>query len=74
MPRNILKQARRDKGLTQQVVAEHLGISDRHYKYIEAGRSVGRVELWDKLEISFRIPQPILRMVKDYPSVQEGSP
>lgn len=56
-----LRQARVDKGLTQQQVANELGICLRHYKYIEAGKVVGNVELWDKLEDMFNVHQRVLR-------------
>lgn len=56
-----LKQARIDKGMTQQQVADHLGISLRHYQRMESGEIVGFVELWDDLEDLFNIHQRILR-------------
>ena len=61
MCREILKSARKDKKMTQQDVAAYLEISDRMYKYIESGHTVGRVELWDKLEDLFNIHQRVLR-------------
>ena len=48
--RKNLKEARAAAGLTQQQMADKLGISSRHYKYMEAGKIVGNVELWDILE------------------------
>ena len=62
MPRNILKQARRDKGLTQQAVAKHLEIGLRHYKKIESGETLGSIALWDKLENLLNAHQRKLRM------------
>ena len=56
-----LKQARIDKGMTQQEVAEHLGISLRHYQKIEEGTVIGKVDLWDDLEDLFSIHQRKLR-------------
>lgn len=56
-----LKQARLDKGMTQQQVAEHLGISLRHYCRMESGEIIGFVELWDDLEDLFSIHQRKLR-------------
>lgn len=61
--RSNLKKARQDAGLTQQQVADRLGIGLRHYKLIEAGTTVGRVELWDALEDLFGIHQRVLREV-----------
>lgn len=66
--RKNLKEARRKAGLTQKQVAEYLEISERHYKYIESGRVVGNIEIWDKLEDLFKIHQRKLReILKNYP-------
>ena len=43
--RRKLKEARQAAGMTQQEVADKLNIGLRYYKMIEAGRTVGRVEL-----------------------------
>ena len=59
--RENLKAARKAKGMTQQQVAEYLGITVLAYKRIEYGQRVGRVETWDKLEDLFGIPQRKLR-------------
>lgn len=56
-----LKQARLDKGMTQQQVADHLGISLRHYQRMESGEIIGFVELWDGLEDLFNVHQRVLR-------------
>lgn len=56
-----LKQARLDKGMTQQQVADHLGISLRHYQRMESGEIIGFVELWDDLEDLFNVHQRVLR-------------
>ena len=61
--RTNLQAARKAKGMTQQQVAELLGISLRHYKNIESGHTVGKVELWDMLEDLFNIHQRILREI-----------
>ena len=63
MFRENLKNARKAKGMTQQGVAEFLGVSERMYKYIESGHTKGRVELWDMLEDLFMIHQRVLREV-----------
>ena len=63
--RLILKTARKSKGMTQQEVADYLGISERLYKYIEAGTIIGKVEMWDKLEDLFNINQRVLRAQED---------
>lgn len=68
MAREVLKQARRDAGMTQQAVADALGISLRNYQKIEAGTVLGRIEYWDALEDMFGVNQRELRRL-----VQEGS-
>ena len=61
--RKNLQEARKGKGLTQQAVADHLGISLRYYKMIEAGTVIGAVELWDSLEDLLLIHQRTLREI-----------
>lgn len=62
--RKILKEARVAVGLTQQQMADKLGVSLRHYKYMEAGKIVGSVELWDTLEDITGIHQRKLREIE----------
>lgn len=59
--RKNLKEARRRAGLTQRQVAEHLGISERYYRFIESGDRNGDFELWDMLEELFEVNQRLLR-------------
>ena len=40
--RENLRRARKSAGLTQQAMADKLGIGLRHYKKIESGESLGR--------------------------------
>lgn len=61
--RENLRKARKEKGLTQQQVADRLGISERHYRFIESGKRSGNFELWDKLEDLFGIHQRLLREI-----------
>lgn len=61
--RNVLKAARKEAGMTQQVVADKLGISLRHYARMESGETVGFVELWDELEDLFNVHQRKLRQI-----------
>lgn len=61
MAREKLKAARVAKGMTQQQVADHLGVSLRHYCRIESGGTVGTVALWDELEDLFGVNQRELR-------------
>lgn len=69
-----LKQARLDKGMTQQQVADYLGISLRHYQRMESGEIIGFVELWDDLEDLFSIHQRVLRQQSpvDNPQTHQG--
>lgn len=59
--RKNLQNARKEKGLTQQQVADQLGISLRYYQNIEAGDRTGDFAIWDNLEDIFKIHQRILR-------------
>lgn len=61
MPRENLKKARREAGLTQQMMAEKLGISLTAYGRIECGMRIGKIETWDKIEDILNIHQRILR-------------
>lgn len=56
-----LKQARLDKGMTQQQVADYLDIGVRYYQKIESGDRTGDIRLWDDLEDLFSIHQRMLR-------------
>ena len=59
--RKNLRDERKKKGLTQQAVADLLGISLRYYQNIEQGTRTGDFEIWDKLEDIFTIHQRKLR-------------
>ena len=59
--RENLRKARKEKGMTQQQVSEHLGIAERYCKQIEYGDRVGAVEIWDSLEDLFNVHQRKLR-------------
>lgn len=48
--REKLQAARKAKGLTQQAVADALGITLRHYQKIEYAEIGGSFEIWDALE------------------------
>lgn len=61
MARENLKRARKDAGMTQQQVADHLGITERYYQRIEAGERTGDFEIWDTLEDLFGVHQRKLR-------------
>lgn len=61
MMRDNLKAARKVAGMTQQAMADRLGISLRYYQQIEAGDRTGDFEIWDNLEDITGIHQRILR-------------
>jgi len=61
MARENLKKARQKAGMTQQALADRLGISLIYYQKIEAGNRNGQFGLWDKLEDLFNVPQRELR-------------
>ena len=63
MARENLKAARKAAGMTQQQVAEKLGISERYYQHIEAGHRTGDFTLWDMLEDLFNVHQRKLREI-----------
>lgn len=49
--------------MTQQQVADKLGISLRYYQKIEAGERTGDFDIWDMLEDITGIHQRILRKI-----------
>lgn len=69
MPRNNLKTARRAAGLTQQAVADKVGVTIRFYRMVESGERTGSYEMWDKLEDLFQIHQRVLRECSSKESV-----
>lgn len=56
-----LYYVRKNSGLTQKQVAEYLGISVKAYQRIEYGTRGSKVQIWDKLEDLFQVPQRELR-------------
>lgn len=59
--RDNLKKARKAAGMTQQQVANRLGITLVYYQKIEAGERDGSFLLWDTLEDLFNVHQRVLR-------------
>lgn len=47
--------------MTQQQMADHLGMTARSYQRIEAGEIEGKIKHWDMLEDLFGINQRDLR-------------
>ncbi len=71
--RENLKRARNNAGLTQQQVADKLGIGLRYYKSLESGERLGGIELWDTLEDLFKIHQRKLREIsKNCPDQEDN--
>lgn len=62
--RETLKEARGSAGMTQQAVADHLGISLRYYQDIESGTLTGSIWVWDALEDLFGVHQRKLREIR----------
>lgn len=60
--RENLRAARKAKGMTQQQVADAVGLSLIGYQQIERGVRIGKIETWDKLEDIFEVHQRILRV------------
>lgn len=71
--RETLKKARQDAGLTQQNMADRLGISLRYYQNIEAGDRTGDYYIWDNLEDITGIHQRKLREISDSHHGQEAN-
>ena len=63
--RGNLKKARKAAGLTQQALADRLGIGLRHYQKIEYAEIIGSIEIWDALEDLLGVHQRILRETQD---------
>lgn len=63
MGRENLKKARREAGMTQQQMADKLGISLRYYQNIETGDRTGGFDIWDELEEITGIHQRKLREI-----------
>lgn len=61
--RENLKAARKGKGMTQQVMADRLGVHERYYKAMESGERLGSIVLWDALEDILGINQRVLREI-----------
>lgn len=61
--RQNLRSTRKAAGLTQQVMADRLGISLRYYQQIEAGDRTGDFEIWDNLEDITGTHQRLLRTI-----------
>lgn len=61
--RRNLQNARKAKGLTQQGLADRLGLTLNHYQKIEYGKLNGSFAVWDALEDLLGVHQRILRAI-----------
>ena len=48
--RENLIRARKKARLTQKEISQKIGITERHYKSLEAGTSDGSVRVWQRLK------------------------
>lgn len=71
--RERLRSCRAEAGMTQQQVADRLGISLRYYQDIEAGVVIGSIWIWDALEDMHGVHQRQLRETSDSRLGREGS-
>lgn len=71
--RENLKNARKAAGMTQQQMADKLGISLRHYQKIEYAEIGGSFEIWDALEDLLGIHQRKLREISNNHPALKGS-
>lgn len=63
MARENLKRARKEAGMTQQEMADRLGITIVYYQKLEDGSRTGGIYLWDMLEDITGIHQRKLREI-----------
>ncbi|WP_158353186.1 helix-turn-helix domain-containing protein [Diplocloster modestus] len=75
MAREVLKEARQKAGMTQQQMADRLGINLRHYQKIEYAEIGGSFDVWDALEDILGIHQRKLREISNnHPCLEESQP
>lgn len=71
--RHNLKSARVNVGMTQQRMADELGITLNYYQKIEAGERNGDFKIWDALEDITGVHQRRLRENGENRRVPKGS-
>ncbi len=71
--RKNLKEARQKAGMTQQQMADKLGLSLRHYQKIEYAEIGGSFDVWDALEDLLGIHQRKLREISDNRRAPKGN-
>ena len=71
--RENLKVARRSADMTQQAMADKLGLTLNHYQKIEYGMLGGSFEVWDALEDLLGVHQRKLREISsNHPAPKEN--
>ena len=68
--RKNLQTARKAHKLTQQAIADKLGVHERYYKAIESGERLGSIAIWDEIEDLLHIHQRILR--ENHPGTEDN--
>ena len=63
MKREVLINARKKLGFTQQEMADRIQITLGYYQKIEYGTRTGSFTLWDKLEKITGVHQSVLRAI-----------
>ena len=71
--RENLKAARKAAGLTQQAMADKLGLTLRHYQKVEYAEINGSFEVWDALEDLLGVHQRTLRETVNRRPVPKGN-
>lgn len=71
MQRGKLKQARKDKNLTQKQLADILGVTLNYYYTVESGKVPGSTALWDKLEEILGTPKQELKQITEVGKVDK---
>lgn len=56
MMRTALKQFRVGVHLTQEEMAEKIGVSRATYSFVEKGKRSGNAEFWNNLQKAFDVP------------------
>ena len=72
--RKNLQEARKAKGMTQQAIADMLGLTLNHYQKIEYEKLNGSFEVWDALEDLLGVHQRKLRETPNNHHVPKENP
>jgi transcriptional regulator with XRE-family HTH domain len=62
MKRFNLVKARKAKNMTQKQLGSLVGLTNTAISMLESGKTKGRVETWDKLELVLETNQRVLRL------------